>query len=256
MNANGRTRAPLLVAAALALLAAGPFGVDGGPVAEAKESAQSKAKTGKTQAGKAGTKNVLCRLQKPQKFLKRRTFVRKGVLDPKQHAKAVRYLVEHYGHVETEETRRYNPESAYSHATTVRFMGLPISIHEKIAPALHCVEKRIRKTCNSKASRYTPRAVGGFRTVNSYRGVEISNHLFGIAIDIDPDRNPCCGCVDPWPTSPLCQEKKRTAYERTALSRCWIRAFERYGFDWLGHDELEDTMHFEFLGNPDRIRAN
>ncbi|WP_433927707.1 M15 family metallopeptidase [Sorangium cellulosum] len=236
------------MAAAIALLAAGPLGLGDGPVAEAKEAARAKSKSKKA-------KQVECRPQSPQKFLKRRTFVQKGMLVPKKHAKAVRYLAERYGHVETEETRRFNPESAHSQATTVQFMGLPLSIHEKIAPALHCVEKRIRATCSGKPRRYTPRAVGGFRTANSYRGAEISNHLFGIAVDIDPDRNPCCGCVDPWPTSPLCQEKKRTAYERTALTRCWIKAFERYGFDWLGHDDLEDTMHFEFLGNPDRFTA-
>jgi hypothetical protein len=80
----------------------------------------------------------------------------------------------------------------------------------------------------------------------------VSNHLLGIAIDIDPDRNPCCGCVDPWPTNPVCK-KTGTVYKRTALTRCWIQSFERFGFDWLGHDTLEDTMHFEFLGDPDRI---
>jgi hypothetical protein len=37
------------------------------------------------------------------------------------------------------------------------------------------------------------------------------------------------------------------------LPRCWIDTFERYGFHWLGHDKLEDTMHFEFLGDPGRI---
>ena len=26
-----------------------------------------------------------------------------------------------------------------------------------------------------------------------------------------------------------------------------------YGFYWLGHDALEDTMHFEFLGDPEQI---
>ena len=170
----------LLVAAAIALLAAGPSGLGGGPVAEAKEPTRAKK-----------TKSYECRVQSPQKFLKRRTFVQKGMLNPKKHARAVRYLAENYGHVETEETRRHNSESAHSQATTVQFMGLPISVHEKIAPALHCVEKRIRSTCTRKSRRYTPRAVGGFRTANSYRGAEISNHLFGIAIDIDPDRNPC-----------------------------------------------------------------
>jgi hypothetical protein len=34
-----------------------------------------------------------------------------------------------------------------------------------------------------------------------------------------------------------------------------VQAFERFGFYWLGHDALQDTMHFEFLGDPDRILA-
>jgi hypothetical protein len=43
-------------------------------------------------------------------------------------------------------------------------------------------------------------------------------------------------------------------FERTALPRCWIDAFERFGFYWLGRDPgLRDTMHFEFLGDPELI---
>jgi hypothetical protein len=146
-----------------------------------------------------------------------------------------------------------NPSRAAAQAKPVRFMGLPLTVHEKIAPALHCVERRIEKVCKSKSNRYKPRAVGGFRGMNSYRGGEVSNHLFGIAIDIDPARNPCCGCVDPWPTHPSCKKETKSVYEKTELTRCWVRAFERYGFYWLGRDTLEDTMHFEFLGDPDRI---
>ena len=38
----------------------------------------------------------------------------------------------------------------------------------------------------------------------------------------------------------------------TALPKCWIDAFEHYGFYWLGRDpDLRDTMHFEFLGDPE-----
>jgi hypothetical protein len=37
-----------------------------------------------------------------------------------------------------------------------------------------------------------------------------------------------------------------------AMPECWVTAFERYGFYWLGHDELKDTMHFEFLGDPSK----
>lgn len=235
-----RRLARALTATALGLLALGPWIPGIGPEAEAKES------------GSKGTFEHGCRVQKPQKFLERPSFVIKGTLDGSKQIKAVRYLAEHYGNVGDEVTTRLNAQSARAQAKTVQFMGLPVSIHEKIAPALACVEKRIRKSCRG-ASSYTPRAVGGFRGSNTYRGAEISNHLFGIAIDIDPDRNPCCGCVDPWPSHPLCKAKTSNVYERTALPKCWIRSFERFGFYWLGHDELEDTMHFEFLGDPDKI---
>ena len=68
---------------------------------------------------------------------------------------------------------------------------------------------------------YVPNAVGGFRLGNTYRGGEVSNHLFGIAIDIDPERNPCCGCVDPWPSHPLCKVAGASIYEKTSLPKCW-----------------------------------
>ena len=38
------------------------------------------------------------------------------------------------------------------------------------------------------------------------------------------------------------------------MPACWVKAFERFGFYWLGRDELEDTMHFEFLGDPAKIK--
>ena len=240
-NASPRAAMRLLVTAALGLLALGLWDLGGEPSAEAKE-----------RGGKA--KAVFeygCRVQAPQRFLERRSFFVKGALDLRRQSAAVRYLAEHYGHVDNDATSHWNTRSAPSQAKGVRFMGLPLSVHAKIAPALHCVEKRIVKTCTG-ASRYTPRAVGGFRTYNTYRGAEISNHLFGIAIDIDPDKNPCCNCVDPWPNNPMCKNEG-PVYKRTALPKCWIRAFERSGFDWLGHDSLEDTMHFEFLGDPDKI---
>ena len=88
------------------------------------------------------------------------------------------------------------------------------------------------------------------RVGNTYRGGEVSNHLFGIAIDIDPDKNPCCGCVDPWPTHPLCKLVGASIWEKTALPKCWVQAFERYGFYWLGRDVLQDTGDAE---GPDHL---
>jgi hypothetical protein len=232
------------VGAAVGLLALGPWDPVGEGSAAAKEGARGRAK---------GTFEYGCRVQAPQKFLERRSFVHSRILDAAKHTRALRYMAEHYGHVDDDVTPAYNPESAQSKAKTVTFAGMPISVHAKIAPALVCVDKYVQRTCTGKRSRYTPKAIGGFRSSNTYRGAEVSNHLFGVAVDIDPDKNPCCGCVDPWPTNPLCKNKGRDVYQRTSMPKCWVKAFERFGFDWLGHDELEDTMHFEFLGDPERV---
>jgi hypothetical protein len=32
-----------------------------------------------------------------------------------------------------------------------------------------------------------------------------------------------------------------------------VNAFTKFGFYWLGEDPMQDTMHFEFLGDPDTI---
>ena len=195
-----------------------------------------------------------CPAQKPQKFLIRSSFIKHGSLNEAAHERALRYRAEQYGSVEGFGLERYNKEKAYSNAVSVRFMGLPLQIHKKIAPALRCVERSLLRHCKGEHERYVPRAIGGFRQANTYRGGEISNHLFGIAIDIDPDRNPCCGCVSPWPNHPACRAPSETVFERTALPRCWIDTFERYGFYWLGRDpDLRDTMHFEFLGDPAQL---
>jgi hypothetical protein len=236
--------------AARALAAAGiGFGVLAAWPAGREASAETKKKAAPQVVYEHG-----CRVQSPQQFLFRRTYVKQRITNPSKHDRALRYLVGHYGNAGDPMTTAWNPKEAASQAKSVRFFGLPVSVHEKIAPALACVEKRIATTCTGKTTRYTPHALGGFRTSNTYRGNEVSNHLLGIAIDVDPDRNPCCNCVDPWPNHPICQSAAKTARERSALTKCWIRSFERFGFDWLGHDELQDTMHFEFLGDPERIK--
>ena len=195
-----------------------------------------------------------CRPQKAKEFLKRPSFVRRGRLDGRGNEKALRYRVEQYGRVEGVLFAETNTVSARSQAVGTRFFGLPLSLHRAVVPALRCVEKRIVNHCRRVKEQYRPKAVGGFRDYNSYRGGEVSNHMFGIAIDIDPDKNPCCGCVEPWPEHPACRAKVDSILEQTALPSCWIGAFERYGFYWLGRDpQLRDTMHFEFLGDPSRI---
>jgi hypothetical protein len=130
-------------------------------------------------------------------------------------------------------------------------MGLPVQMHRKVVPALQCVEEEIKRSCADHP--YKAQALAGIRFRNTYRGGEVTNHIYGIAIDVDPSLNSCCGCVKPWSSAPACQRPAKTEYDRMAMPECWVHAFERYGFYWLGHDVLRDTMHFEFLGDPEHI---
>jgi len=130
-------------------------------------------------------------------------------------------------------------------------MGLRVQMHKKVVPALKCVEEEIKRACADHP--YVPKGLAGIRDHNTYRGGEVTNHIYGIAIDIDSAINTCCGCVKPWNEAPACKRPAKSEYDRMAMPECWVHAFERYGFYWLGHDVLRDTMHFEFLGDPDRI---
>src|SRR5262249_49870903 len=123
-----------LAGTALGLLAVGFWSIEPDR-AEAKEGAPK----GKFEYG--------CRLQRPQKFLERRPFLTNGILDSAKPAHALRYFAEHYGNAGDDTTTRWNAESATSQTKAVKFFGLPLAVHAKIAPALACVEKRIRKTC-------------------------------------------------------------------------------------------------------------
>ena len=62
--------------------------------------------------------------------------------------------------------------------------------------------------------------------------------------------------MPPWNSNPLCHKKVDSVYERMAMPKCWVDQFEKFGFYWLGHDVLMDTMHYEFLGDPDKILKN
>ena len=193
-------------------------------------------------------KHGQCEQQKPQKFLIRSSFMSKNNLLPRLHARALKYRIEQYGRVEDLGSTDWNPHEASHYIKPTTFFGLPIRMHERVIPALACVEADLKKSCGKFD--YRPQAIGGHRDHNSYRGGEVTNHLFGIAIDIDPERNPCCRCVEPWPDHPACKGDSKTIYQRMAMPKCWVETFERHGFYWLGHDRLQDTMHFEFLGKP------
>jgi len=204
-----------------------------------------------------GDKTVVCREQAAQPFLirgnwfPRTTDAEKVKEGRKLLEEAIKYRTEKYGYFEGFGNPKANPHPPKHYAKSTTFMGMSVRVHEKIIPALMCVEAALK--ASGAGNEYKPRAMGGIRLHNTYRGVEVSNHVYGIAVDIEPDKNTCCGCVAPWNEHPLCKQKGKTVWERMAMPRSWVETFERYGFYWLGHDVLQDTMHFEFLGDPDKI---
>jgi hypothetical protein len=190
-----------------------------------------------------------CNEQSAQEFLVRGHFLKSG---PDGNARAIQYRTEEYGYFKGfgHPGPGALPPSAFIEDTL--FMGLHVKMHRKVVPALACVEEEIARSCADHP--YHPHALAGIRYRNTYRGGEVTNHAYGIAIDVDPAENTCCGCVKPWNDAPACKRPAKTEYDRMAMPECWVHAFERYGFYWLGHDVLRDTMHFEFLGSPDKIR--
>jgi hypothetical protein len=189
-----------------------------------------------------------CNEQSPQEFLVRGHFLKEG---PAGNLRAIQYRTDQYGYFKGFGHPGPGARSPSVFGVDTTFFGLRVKMHSKVVPALACVEDEIRRACAEHP--YTPRALAGIRYRNTYRGGEVTNHAYGIAIDIDPSINTCCGCVPPWNDAPACKRPTKSEYGHMAMPECWVHAFERYGFYWLGHDVLKDTMHFEFLGDPGRI---
>ena len=204
------------------------------------------------------TWGTACNEQPPQEFLIRKNFFPKwnagkdeAAARAAAHQLSIKYRTEHYGYVGGFGSPSMNPHAPPFYTKKMQWFGLDIVVHEKIIPALQCVEEEIKHSCSDHP--YKPAALAGIRYNNTYHTGEVTNHMYGIAIDIDPAINSCCGCVPPWNSNPLCHKQVSSEYERMSMPECWVHAFERYGFYWLGHDVLQDTMHYEFLGDPDKI---
>ena len=201
-----------------------------------------------------------CAQQTPHDFLIRGNWQVRARMTPEEraarrevHQRAIRFRTENYGFFPGFGRREWNANSPMENSAWTTFFGLRVRLNRRILPAIACVEAEIRAVCS--ATPYTPQRLSGIRDRNTYHNGEISNHVYGIALDIDPNRNTCCGCVAPWNEHPLCRRDVDSIYERMAMPECWVHAFEKYGFYWLGNDQLRDTMHFEFLSDPDRIVA-
>lgn len=206
---------------------------------------------------RAASEEILCNEQEPQDFLIRANWrIRRGMDEDEVRRRralaqqAVRYRTEKYGYFEGFGSRSLNDRTPMQNAVGVRLFDRPVRLNRRIVAAARCAEQEIARSCDDD---YAPRRLSGIRDRNTYHNGEVSNHVYGIALDLDPRENTCCNCVKEWRLHPLCQETPASIFERMVMPECWVRAFEKYGFYWLGHDSLMDTMHFEFLGDPDRI---
>jgi len=243
---TSRVPAPVIVALCFAAAALGlVVGADG---------------RAQTPAPTPTTTPVRCNEQTPHDFLIRGNWQVRGRMTPEEraakreiHQRAIRFRTENYGFFPGFGRPEWNAHSPMQNSEWTTFFGLRVRLNRKVIPAVACAEAEIRATCT--ATPYQPQRLSGIRDRNTYHNGEISNHTYGIAMDIDPNRNTCCGCVPPWNEHPLCRRDVDSIYERMAMPECWVHAFEKYGFYWLGNDQLRDTMHFEFLSDPDRIVA-
>lgn len=206
---------------------------------------------------RAAEEEIDCNEQEPQSFLIRANWQTKRHMERSEllgrravHQKAINYRTRNYGFFAPFGGAELNSTTPMANAVGLRLFDRPARLNRRIIPAARCVEREIARTCQDD---YAPRRISGIRDRNTYHNNEVSNHVYGIAIDLDPRQNTCCNCVKEWRLHPLCQATPESIFERMVMPECWVRGFEKYGFYWLGHDRLMDTMHFEFLGDPEHI---
>ena len=206
---------------------------------------------------RASAEEIDCNEQEPLSFLIRAHWQTRGVRERAAirdrravHRRAITFRTRNYGFFAPFGSASMNASTPGDNVERVRLFDRPVRLNRRIIPAARCAEREIARSCPDD---YAPRRLSGIRDRNTYHNNEVSNHVYGIAIDLDPRQNTCCNCVKEWRLHPLCQGTPQSIFERMVMPECWVRGFEKYGFYWLGHDRLMDTMHFEFLGDPAHI---
>jgi len=128
----------------------------------------------------------------------------------------------------------YGPRAA-SRLVRVRFLGMPVRVHRRIAPALARVAERL--TAARKADpNLTPflRKLSGGYAARKIAGTDrTSAHAYGIAVDLHTSVS------DYW------RWHKDTRW-RNRIPQAIVDAFEAEGFIWGGRWYHYDTMHFEY----------
>jgi hypothetical protein len=131
----------------------------------------------------------------------------------------------------------------------VRFLGLPVRVHRRVAPALARVAGRLARARRQDPSLapFLARLSGSFVDRKIAGTTRTSAHAFGIAIDLDAAQS------DYW-------RWRRQPQWRNRIPQAIVDAFEAEGFIWGGRWYHYDTMHFEYrpelFGPPCREPAS
>lgn len=85
----------------------------------------------------------------------------------------------------------YGGDGVAAQQLRVRFLGNPVRVHRKIAPALARVEQRLvqARVADARLSPFLRRLSGGFAQRKIAGTDRTSAHAFGIAVDLDSSAN-------------------------------------------------------------------
>jgi len=131
----------------------------------------------------------------------------------------------------------YGGKGVASQQVRVHFLGNPVRVHRKIAPALARVERRLVQAtaADPQLSPFLRRLSGGFAQRKIAGTDRISAHSFGIAVDLDSAQS------DYWR-----RQREQPLRWRNRIPQAIVDAFEAEGFIWGGRWYHYDTMHFEY----------
>lgn len=134
-------------------------------------------------------------------------------------------------------------DSVKPNLVTVDFLGKSVQVHKNVAGCLNAVVNELKVN----QVNYTIKQIGGWRS--GMGGGGLSNaadgyHYYGVAIDINPDTNPC------YFVSPFSWCYKSTdGTTNYDIPRAMIDAFHHHGWSWGGGwHSMKDLMHFEYNG--------